>query len=605
MVFEKHMRKYYLRYMILYILGIASLVAVDYAQTFIPEYLGNIVSIIEDNTAGLIQFNDALVKVTEIAIYILIVAVVMFFGRMLWRFTLFNASGRIEGGLRHDMFLKSERLSQKYYHENKVGSIMSWFTSDLETIEEYCGFGTVTMVDAFFLGILVIVKMVQLDFVLAIIAFIPMILIIVWGFLIEKFMSKKWTERQEYFDSLYDFTQETFTGIRVIKAFVKENAELHAFAKIARKNKDTNVSFARISVIFDVLIEIIIAAIMSMLLGFGGYAVYSCATGTPMIIFGHEINMTAGMLVTFISYFDLLIWPMIAMGQIVAMRSRAKASMKRVAAFLDAPEDIKNPENAYVLENVKGKITFKNFSFRYPDSQANMNSLNNVTFEINAGESIGIVGKIGCGKSTLVNSLLRLYNVDKGSIFIDDHDLMECDIKSIRDAIAYVPQDNFLFSDKIYNNIAFSDRSIDRVKIENAARFADVHDNIADFKNGYDTLSGERGVTLSGGQKQRIAIARAYLKGSPIMIMDDSVSAVDVKTEEKILANIHEYRKGKTTIVIASRVSTVSKLDKILVLKDGEVEAFDTPKNLLEISPTYKKMVYLQELEKEVEGGNK
>ncbi len=502
------------------------------------------------------------------------------------------------------MFLKSERLSQKYYHENKVGSIMSWFTSDLETIEEYCGFGTVTMVDAFFLGILVIVKMVQLDVILAIVAFIPMILIIIWGFLIEKFMSKKWTERQECFDSLYDFTQETFTGIRVIKAFVKETAELHAFAKIAKKNKDTNISFARISVIFDVLIEIIIAAIMALILGFGGYAVYATITENNMVIFGHTIDMDAGKLVTFVSYFDLLIWPMIAMGQIVAMRSRAKASLKRVAQFLDAPEDIKNPENPIVLENVKGKITFKNFSFKYPDSQANMNSLTNVTFQINAGESIGIVGKIGCGKSTLVNSLLRLYNVDEDSIFIDGFDIMKCDIKSIRDAIAYVPQDNFLFSDKIYNNIAFSNRSIDRVKIENAARFADVHDNIADFKNGYDTLSGERGVTLSGGQKQRIAIARAYLKDSPIMIMDDSVSAVDVKTEETILNNIHEQRKGKTTIVIASRVSTVSKLDKILVLKDGEVEAFDTPKNLLNISPTYKKMVYLQELEKEVEGGN-
>ncbi len=605
MIFEKHMRKYYLRYLILYILGIASLVAVDYAQTFIPEYLGNITSVIESQTKGLITFDDALLKVTEIVSYVLIIAVVMFIGRMLWRFTLFNASGRIESGLRHEMFLKSERLSQKYFHENKVGSIMSWFTTDLETIEEYCGFGTVTIVDAFFLGILVIVKMIQLDYILAIIAFIPMILIIIWGFLIEKFMSKKWTERQECFDSLYDFTQESFTGIRVIKAFVKETAELHAFAKIAKKNKDTNVSFARISVLFDVLIEIIIAAIMSMILAFGGYAVYSFVSGNPMVIFGHAIELDAGKLVTFVSYFDLLIWPMIAMGQVVAMRSRSKASLKRVAAFLDADEDIKNPENAYVLENVSGKITFNNFTFRYPDAALNNNSLKNVTFEIMPGESVGIVGKIGCGKSTLVNSLLRLYNVDRGEIFIDGHDLMDCDIKSLRDAIAYVPQDNFLFSDKIFNNIAFSDRSSDRVKIENAARFADVHDNIADFKNGYDTLSGERGVTLSGGQKQRIAIARAYLKDSPIMIMDDSVSAVDVKTEETILNNIREQRKGKTTIVIASRVSTVSKLDKILVLKDGEVEAFDTPKNLLEISPTYKKMVYLQELEKEVEGGNK
>ena len=603
MLFNKHMRKYYLKYFILYLIGIAALIAVDYVQAYIPEFLGNIVKIINNNTDGLVSYDEALKTVSEIVGKVLIIAVVMFFGRMIWRFGLFNASGRIESDLRHEMFLKSERLSQKYYHENKVGSIMSWFTSDLETIEEYCGFGTVTMVDAFFLGALVIIKMIQLDYILAIISFIPMILIIVWGFLIERYMSKKWTERQEAFDSLYDFTQETFTGIRVIKAFVKETAEIHAFAKIARKNKDVNISFARISVIFDVLIEIIIAAIVSMILGFGGYAVYAYVTDTPFVVFGHQIAMDAGKLVAFTSYFDLLIWPMIAMGQIVAMRSRAKASLKRVANFLDADEDIKNPENPYILNDVKGKITFKNFSFSYPDA-VDIQSLKNISFEINPGESVGIVGKIGSGKSTLVNSLLRLYNVEKGTIFIDDHDLMECDIKSVRDSIAYVPQDNFLFSDKVFNNIAFSDRSSDRIRIENAARFADVHDNIADFKNGYDTISGERGVTLSGGQKQRIAIARAYLKNSPIMIMDDSVSAVDVKTEEHILHNIHEFRKGMTTIVIASRVSTVSKLDKIIVLKDGELEAFDTPSNLMKISPTYQKMVYLQELEKEVEGGN-
>ena len=410
MLFNKHMRKYYFQYFILYIIGIASLVAVDYAQAYIPEFLGNIVDVIKNNTDGLVVFDDALKVVSEIVGKILIIAVVMFFGRMIWRFALFNASGRIEGDLRHEMFLKSERLSQKYYHENKVGSIMSWFTSDLETIEEYCGFGTVTMVDAFFLGALVIVKMVRLDYILAIISFIPMLLIVAWGFLIERYMSKKWTERQEAFDSLYDYTQETFTGIRVIKAFVKETAEIHAFAKIAKKNKDVNISFARISVIFDVMIEIIIAAIVSMILGFGGYAVYAYINETPFTVFGHEIAMDAGKLVAFTSYFDLLIWPMIAMGQIVAMRSRAKASLKRVANFLDADEDIKNPDNAYVLNDVKGKITFKNFSFSYPDS-TNIQSLKGISFEIEPGQNIGIVGKIGSGKSTLVNSLLRLYNV--------------------------------------------------------------------------------------------------------------------------------------------------------------------------------------------------
>lgn len=597
MLFNRHMFKYYLKYSWMYLLGIAALIAVDYVQLWIPEYLGDIVNIIKDQPA------DAASQMQHILIMVLVVAVVMFGGRMLWRFTLFNASGRVESGLRHEMFLKSERLSQRYYHENKVGSIMSWFTTDLEQIEEYAGFGVVTIVDAFFLGILVIVKMIQLDWALAVLSFIPMVLIIIWGFLIEKFMSKLWLERQENFDKLYDFSQENFTGIRVIKAFVKETANLHAFAKIARKNQLKNVSFARISVIFDVLIELIIAAIAAMVLGIGGYAVYATVTGSNMVLFGHTVLLDAGQLVTFFGYFDALIWPMIAMGSIVSMRSRAKASLKRVAEFLDAEEEIKNVDNAYVLENVTGRITFNHFSFSYPDAPVEVKSLKDVTFEIEPGETIGIVGKIGCGKTTLVNSLLRLYNVDKGAISIDGHDIMDCDIASVRNAIAYVPQDNFLFSDKIYNNIAFSDRKKDPVAIQNAAIFADVHDNIAAFKQGYDTVSGERGVTLSGGQKQRISIARAYIKDSPIMIMDDSVSAVDVKTEETILKNIREKRKGKTTIVIASRVSTVSKLNRILVLNDGAVEAFDTPENLLKVSPTYQRMVYLQELEKEVEGG--
>lgn len=590
------MRKYYKKYFLLYLIGIAALVAVDVAQLFIPEFLGDIVNIIKDKSA------DAEKQVTTIAIYVIGIAIIMFAGRMIWRFALFNASGRIEAGLRHDMFKKSERLSQKYYHENKVGSIMSWFTTDLEQIEEYAGFGTVTIVDAFFLGILVIVRMIMLDWVLAIIAFIPMILIIVWGFLIEKYMSIKWTQRQENFDSLYDFTQETFTGIRVIKAFVKETAELHKFAKIAKKNQDTNVSFARISVFFDVLIELIIAAIMAMILGVGGYVVYQYAINDAVIIWGHTIDLDAGGLVTFTTYFDTLIWPLIAMGSIVAMRSRARTSLKRVAKFLDAEEDIKNPENAVMLNEVQGRITFNNFSFSYPDAPE-IPSLKNVSFEIEPGETVGIVGKIGCGKTTLVNSLLRLYNVEKNSILIDGHDIMDCNVQSVRDAIAYVPQDNFLFSDKIENNIAFYNRKASKSSVQEAAAFAAVHDNIAGFKQGYDTISGERGVTLSGGQKQRISIARAYIKNAPIMIMDDSVSAVDVKTEETILKNIHEKRAGKTTIVIASRVSTVSHLNKILVLNEGAVEAYGTPSELLKTSPTYQKMVYLQELEKEVEGG--
>lgn len=594
MLFGKYINKYYVKYCWLFLIGLVGLVAVDVFQLFIPEYLGKLVDMFDGGT-----IDTGALK--EIILGVMVVALVMFFGRIMWRLSIFNASQRIEADLRHNMFLKSERLSQRYYHENKVGTIMAWFTTDLETIEEFFGWGSVMLVDAMFLSILALYKMFSLDWVLSCILLIPLVLIIVWGMLVEKFMALKWEQRQTEFDKLYDFSQESFTGIRVIKAFVKETQQLHAFAKIAKRNKDANIELVKVSVIFDAIIEIIISAIMALILGLGGYFVYKYVTGSPVSIFGHTVDMTAGRLITFVGYFDTLVWPMIALGQVVTMRSRSKASLKRITNFLDQEEEIRNPQNAVVLEDVKGEIKFDGFSFAYPNSDSNV--LKNVNVEIKAGESVGIVGKIGSGKTTLVNTLLHLYNVERGKVFIDGHDIMDCDIDSLRNAIGYVPQDNFLFSDKVKNNIAFSCENLDMDKVYDAAKFADVHSNIEEFTEGYETVSGERGVTLSGGQKQRISIARAYIKDAPIMILDDSVSAVDVKTEETILANIQSQRKGKTTLVIASRVSTVSHLDKILVLDKGEVEAFDTPQRLEEISPTYKKMVYLQKLEREVEGG--
>jgi len=594
MLFGKYINKYYAKYCWLFLIGLVGLVAVDVFQLFIPEYLGKLVDMFGGGT-----IDTGALK--EIILGVMVVAFVMFFGRIMWRLSIFNASQRIEADLRHNMFLKSERLSQRYYHENKVGTIMAWFTTDLETIEEFFGWGSVMLVDAMFLSVLALYKMFSLDWALSCILLIPLALIIVWGMLVEKFMALKWEQRQTEFDKLYDFSQESFTGIRVIKAFVKETQQLHAFAKIARRNKDANIELVKVSVIFDAIIEIIISAIMALILGLGGYFVYKYVTGSPVSIFGHTIDMTAGELITLVGYFDTLVWPMIALGQVVSMRSRSKASLKRITNFLDQEEEIRNPQNAVVLEDVKGEIKFDGFSFAYPNSDSNV--LKNISVEIKAGESVGIVGKIGSGKTTLVNTLLHLYNVEKGKVFIDGHDIMDCDIDSLRNAIGYVPQDNFLFSDKVKNNIAFSCENLDMDKVYDAAKFADVHSNIEDFTDGYETVSGERGVTLSGGQKQRISIARAYIKDAPIMILDDSVSAVDVKTEETILANIQNQRKGKTTLVIASRVSTVSHLDKILVLDKGEVEAFDTPQRLEEISPTYKKMVYLQKLEREVEGG--
>ena len=586
------MKKYYKRYLILFIIGVIANVVVDYVQLYIPEFLGDMVDIVSLNTN--VIFDD----IKKIVYSLIIVAFTLFIGRIIMRFTILVASSKIDRDIRHDMFLKTERLSQRYFHENKVGSIMSSFTTDIEAIGDFTGWGTVMIIDALFLGVMALYKMIKLDMFLTMITLIPMLALIVWGNKVEKAMSDKWTERQKSFDKLFDFTQENFTGIRVIKAFVKEAQEFKAFSKVAKENSDVNIDFAMMSVRFDVCIELLIGAVVALLMGLGGTCVYYYVTGNPVVLFGHSIILTAGKLVTFIGYVDVLIWPMIAMGQILQMFSRFKSSSKRVFDYLDEEEEIHNIDNPISLDECKGEISFNHFSFIYPDGSNE--SLKDISFKINPGELIGVVGKIGSGKTTLVNSLLRLYNIEKNQIFIDGVDIMDLDIKSVRDNIAYVPQDNFLFSSTVQENIAFSNKRMSIDKVKSAANFADVHENITNFKDGYNTMTGERGVTLSGGQKQRISIARAYAKDAPIMIMDDSVSAVDVKTEEAILSNIQEKRAGKTTIIIASRISTVSKADRILVLKDGELEAFDSPENLLKISPTYQKMVYLQKLESEL-----
>ena len=593
MLTGKHINKFYKKYWYMFLIGVAILIAVDWIQLYIPQFTGDVVDRLAD---GVITDEDVAAITIEV-IWIVVIGLGMFLGRILWRVAIMFTSRKIEGELRRDMFIKAEKLSVSYYHDNKVGTIMAWFTNDLETIEECFGFGTVMIVDSSFLLVFSLVKMIVLDPSLTLISIIPVALIVLWGALVEKVMSEKWEQRQKSYDFLYDYAQENFTGIRVIKAFVKETQEVLAFSKVARRSQKIEVDAARVSVGFDVAIEVIIAMCFAVILGFGGWFVLAAVQGNPIVIFGHEIYLTAGKLVEFVGYFDSMIWPLIALGQIVTMRARGKASVKRISDFLDTPEDIKDKEDAVEFK-AKGKITFNHFFFSYPDTKAE--SLQDVNLTIEAGETVGIIGKIGSGKSTLVNSLLRLYNVSPRSILIDDVDIMDMKVSCVRDNIAIVPQDNFLFSDTIENNIKFANRDLTLDQAIEAAQFADVHENIIEFDGKYETMSGERGVTLSGGQKQRISLARAYIKDSPILILDDSVSAVDLKTEEHILKNIKDKRKGKTTLVIASRVSTVAHMDKIIVVNDGKIEAFDTPRNLSKISPTYQKMVYLQRLEKEV-----
>ncbi|MEI3505514.1 MAG: ABC transporter ATP-binding protein [Bacilli bacterium] len=590
MVFGKYVNKFYKKYFWHFFFGILTVIFVDYIQLFIPAITGRIIDSITNGgiSEGNWQF------LIEQIIYIALVGLGMFVGRFLWRICIFGEAVLVQSDLRFDMFEKTEKLSQRYYKVNKTGAILSYFSNDLETIEESFGFGIVQMIDGVFLLVMSLIKMFKLQGVLTLLLLIPVVLLGLCAFFVDKLMEKKYEKRQKAFEDMSDYAQENFTGIRVIKAFVKERKELKQFAKEAKKNKDTNIEYVKVSSLLEVLFDALIYVIFGIILLGGSYLVYLNIKSS-----GVE-GITIGSLIEFIGYADTLIWPIFALAGTINLIARARTSLKRISNLLDEKVEIVD-DKVVCPTDLKGEIEFKNFNFAYPDDE-NTLILKDVNIKIKAGETIGIVGKIGSGKSTLVNMLFRLYNVEDNTLFIDGYDIMHLPIRMVRDTIGYCPQDNFLFSDSIRNNIAFSNPDMSLEEVEKAAEFADVRSNIEEFKDKYETLIGEKGVSLSGGQKQRISIARAIVKDPKILVLDDSVSAVDVKTEETILHNIQKNRKGKTTILIASRVSTVKALDKIIVMNDGKVEAFGTHDECLKNSKTYTRMVELQSLEKEMEG---
>lgn len=590
MLFGKHVNKYYKKYFWYFFFGIIAVITVDYIQFFIPEIIGQIIDDLENGVVTINSFEPLIRNV----FYILIVGVGLFIGRFIWRICIFGESKKIQADLRYEMFKKTEILSQRYYKENKTGAILSYFSNDLETIEESFGFGVVQLIDGVFLLIISLIKMFMVQPILTSITLIPIIGLGLVAYFVDKMMEKAYDKRQQAYDDLSDFAQENFTGIRVIKAFVKEKKELKAFKEVAARNKETNINFVKKSQLLEILFDLFIYSIICICLAGGAYLVYLYVSSNK------AQGLSVGTLITYLGYVDTIIWPVFALAGTINLMARSRTSLRRVSSLLDEEVEIIDGQ-VVTPDQIKGEIEFKNFSFAYPDAPEKL-VLKNLNFKINEGETIGIVGKIGAGKSTLVNMLFRLYNVKENTLFIDGYDIMHLPIKFIRDNIGYCPQDNFLFSDSIKNNIAFSNNEIDIDQVKDAADFSSVSQNIEEFNDKYETLIGEKGVSLSGGQKQRISISRAIVKDPKILILDDSVSAVDVKTEETILDNIHKMRKGKTTILIASRVSSVKGLDKIIVMNNGEVEAFGTNEELLLSSPTYKKMVELQTLEKELEG---
>lgn len=585
MIFGKYINKYYIKYLYILLLGLLSLAAVDYAQLLIPELYKYIINGIGNgfNTINGVDVPfDFDFVLDKICLPMIIVILVIVAGRFLWRICFFGTSAKVEEDLRLRMFDRCKNLSASYYQKNKVGNLMSLFTNDLETVQDCFGWGIMMLCDALFLGGMSFYKMVVLKPLLALFSLIPLACMLVAATVIGNYMEKKWETRQEAFSQLSDFSQENFSGIAVIKAFVKEGKELAAFKKLNKHNEDVNVEFVKASTILNIAITLFIESVVCVILGYGGY-----------LVFAGSFN--AGELMEFIGYFNAIIWPVMAISELIGMKSRGQASLKRIGELLSASQDVKDRADAKPLGNARGEIEFRNLTFAYPDSK--IPSLNNVSFKIEAGENVGIVGRTGSGKTTIADLILRTYNVPDGTVFIDGNDVNDVTIESVRKNAAYVPQDNFLFSDTIENNIAFASDEVSFDAVVRSATLADVNDNIAEFHDGYQTVLGERGVTVSGGQKQRISIARAMMKNAPVLILDDSVSAVDTETEKTILENLHLTRKGKTTILIAHRISTVKGMDKIIYLEDGNVAAVGTHEELMNTCPEYKKTVELQIIE--------
>ena len=579
--------RYVVRHWWQYALGIIALYIVDQVNVYVPEYTGNIID-------GLTNKTLTLDGAMGIVLMILGMGAAIAIGRFCWRFFIFGAARSIEKEIRQDMYGHLSTLSMRYYNQHKTGDLMAHFTNDLMAVRQLLGMTVITAFDATVMMILVLWQMIDsVDPRLTGVAIIPLIVICVGDFFYGKVMHRRFREKQAAFSTLSDQVQETVSGIRVIKAFVQERKELYAFSKTTEATKEKNLNVVRLHALMMPLMDVIIGLSSLATLLYGGY----------LAIHG---EITVGQFVAFNSYIGMLVWPMMAVGECITSISQGTASLSRIhQIFNEKPDIVDGPRTDRSITSLSGEIRLNHLTFAYPGHE-DIQVLRDVNVTVKPGETLAIIGRTGSGKTTIPSLLTRLYDVEDGMITIGGRDLTEIPLSVLREGIACVPQDNFLFSDTIHNNIAFGSHDKSAESVIHAAQLACIHDNIAAFPDQYQTVVGERGVTLSGGQKQRSSIARALMKDAPVLILDDALSAVDTDTERSILDNLRTVRGNeRITIIIAHRISTIQDADHILVLDDdaaarSTVAEYGTHEELMAANGLYRSMFDKQQLEKQL-----
>ncbi len=554
------------------------LMFIDFMQLVPPKILGVLADSLSNGKAS----QSYILK------YILLfigTAIIVAVGRFVWRVLIVGTAKHIEYEMRNKYFSHLQKLSVNFYNENKTGDLMALATNDLNSVIMSLGFGMVMIIDALFLSSITIITMLSIDVKLTLLSLLPLPFISLTATKFGKLIHKKFMVVQKSFSTLTELVQENFSGIRVIKSFVQEEKEFEKFTKENLNNFEKNMEYSKIQVIMQPLVEFIASLSFVIFIGIGGlYVIYG--------------DISLGDFVAFNMYIGQLIWPMMAIGFVINVIQRGFASLERIENILKVNPEIYDSNDVHQIKSINGDLAIKDLTFTYPG--ANIPSLKNINMNIKKGETLGIIGRTGSGKSTLVNLLVRLYNIDDGKIFINDEDINKIPLSTLRRNIG-MASDPFLFSYNISENINLANDTLDMESIIKAAKDADVYNNIIDFPKGFDTMVGERGVTLSGGQKQRVSIARALIKNPEILILDDCLSAVDAKTETKILENLKSIMKDRTSIIISHRISAIKNSHNILVLDEGRIVEEGTHETLINNQGLYSEIYNKQLLEEKID----